>query len=212
MPARSASCARSGAKGADRLSRTVAGSTTSTLATSASSPRRLEPAIVLCRSMLNFTAAASSFSPSWNVTPGRILSVSALLSPDHSYAVASCGTMFSFSSISKSLSHSAAKTIRPTKRARERWIQHVGILGQADAQGLRVRSRHQGRAENQCDRGALDAVSHTHSVPPWCVWRRAPGRDVGERSRSGTIGLSAGQYSTRHSARAWGNHPSPEVA
>ena len=35
----------------------------STLATSASSPRRLEPAIVLCRSMLYFTAAASSFSP-----------------------------------------------------------------------------------------------------------------------------------------------------
>ena len=57
---------------------------TSTLATGASSPRRFDPAIVLWRSMLYLTAAASSFSPSWNVTPGRILSVSALLSADHS--------------------------------------------------------------------------------------------------------------------------------
>ena len=67
-----------------RLSATVIGSTTSTLATGASSPRRFEPAIVLCRSMLNLTAAASSFSPSWNVTPGRTFIVSALLSADHS--------------------------------------------------------------------------------------------------------------------------------
>jgi hypothetical protein len=48
------------------------------------------------------TAAASSFSPSWNVTPGRSFSVSALLSADHSYAVASCGTIVSFSSMSNS--------------------------------------------------------------------------------------------------------------
>ena len=41
MPARSASCASSGENGADRLSRAVIGSTTSTLVTSASSPRRL---------------------------------------------------------------------------------------------------------------------------------------------------------------------------
>ena len=84
MPARSASCASSGENGADRLRRTVVGSTTSTLATGASSPRRLEPAIVLCRSRLNLTAAASSFSPSWNVTSGRSFIVSALLSADHS--------------------------------------------------------------------------------------------------------------------------------
>ena len=38
----------------------------------------------LWRSMLNFTAAASSFSPSWKVTPLRSLMVSALLSADHS--------------------------------------------------------------------------------------------------------------------------------
>ncbi len=84
IPARSASWARSGANGADRLSRTVIGSTTSTVVTGASSPRRFEPCIVLWRSMLYLTAAASSFSPSWNVTPGRIFSVSALLSADHS--------------------------------------------------------------------------------------------------------------------------------
>ena len=64
IPARSASCANSGANGADRLRRTVIGSTTSTDATGASSPRRLEPAMFLWRSMLNFTAAASNFSPS----------------------------------------------------------------------------------------------------------------------------------------------------
>ena len=84
MPARSVSCASSGENGAERFRRTVIGSTTSTLATGASSPRRFEPAIVLCRSMLNFTAAASNFSPSWKVTPGRSFSVSALLSADHS--------------------------------------------------------------------------------------------------------------------------------
>jgi len=54
------------------------------LVTGASSPRRFEPAMFLWRSRLNLTAAASSFSPSWKVTPGRILRVSALLSPDHS--------------------------------------------------------------------------------------------------------------------------------
>ena len=43
MPARSASAASSGEKGALRLSLTVSGSTTSTLASGASSPRRLDP-------------------------------------------------------------------------------------------------------------------------------------------------------------------------
>ena len=43
----------------------------------ASSPRRFDPCMVLCRSRLNFTAAASSFSPSWNVTR-RSLRVSVL--------------------------------------------------------------------------------------------------------------------------------------
>ena len=84
IPARSASAASSGENGADKFSRTVAGSTTSTLVTGFNSPLRFEPAIVLWRSMLNLTAAASSFSPSWKVTPLRSLIVSALLSADHS--------------------------------------------------------------------------------------------------------------------------------
>src|SRR6266567_7642067 len=115
MPARSASCASNGENGADRFRRTVAASITSTVDTGASSPRRFEPAMVLCRSMLYLTAAASNFSPSWKVTPWRSLRVSALLSADHWYDVASCGTMLRFSSMSTSLSHSAAKTILPTK-------------------------------------------------------------------------------------------------
>ncbi len=84
IPARSASAASNGENGASRLSRTVPGSTTSTLATGFSSPLRLEPFIVLWRSMLYFTASASKRSPSWKVTPWRSLMVSALLSDDHS--------------------------------------------------------------------------------------------------------------------------------
>ena len=83
MPARSASAASSGANGALRLSRTVSGSTTSTEVTGRSSPLRFEPCMVLWRSMLNFTASASNFSPSWKVTPLRSLSVSDLLSAAH---------------------------------------------------------------------------------------------------------------------------------
>ena len=64
IPARSASAASSGENGAVRFRRTVIASITSTLATGRNSPLRFEPGIVLWRSMLNFTAAASNFSPS----------------------------------------------------------------------------------------------------------------------------------------------------
>jgi hypothetical protein len=64
MPARSVSTASSGANGAARLMRTVEASTASTLDTTASSPRRLDPFMFLWRSRLYLTAAASSFSPS----------------------------------------------------------------------------------------------------------------------------------------------------
>ena len=56
--------ASSGVNGALRFRRTVIGSTTSMLVTGPSSPRRLEPGMVLWRSRLYLTAAASSFSPS----------------------------------------------------------------------------------------------------------------------------------------------------
>src|SRR4030095_16201740 len=51
----------------------------------------------------------------WKVTSFLSLMVSDLLSAAHSYEVASCGTTFSFSSRSNSLSHSPANTMRPTK-------------------------------------------------------------------------------------------------
>ena len=112
MPARSVSCASSGEKGFLRWSRIVIGSTTSTLSTSASSGLRNEPFMVRWRSRLYFAALASNGSPSWKMTPGRSLMVSALPSGEVSWLEASCGTMFSFSSTSNSLSQIDAKTMR----------------------------------------------------------------------------------------------------
>ena len=115
MPARSASCASSGEKGADRLRRTVTGSTTSTLADrrELAAPVRAGHGLVpldveLDGGRVELLAVVEGHA-------GRSLSVSALLSADHSYDVASCGTMFSFSSMSNSLSQSEANTMRPTK-------------------------------------------------------------------------------------------------
>ena len=70
--------------------------------------------MVRWRSRLYLAALASNGSPSWNFTPGRSLMVTVLPSADVSWPSASCGTMFSFSSMSNSLSHSEAKTMRPT--------------------------------------------------------------------------------------------------
>src|SRR5678815_4161585 len=55
MPARSVSTVSSGANGAVRLMRTVEASTTSTLDTTESSPRRFEPAMLRWRSRLYLT-------------------------------------------------------------------------------------------------------------------------------------------------------------
>ena len=68
--------------------------------------------MVRCRSRLYLAASASNGSPSWNFTPGRSLIVTVLPSAEVSWPSASCGTMFSFSSMSNSLSHSEAKTMR----------------------------------------------------------------------------------------------------
>ena len=57
-------------------------------------------------------AAASKTSPSWNFTPDRSLMVTVLPSAEISWPVASCGTMLAFSSMSNSLSHKVAKTMR----------------------------------------------------------------------------------------------------
>ncbi len=114
MPARSASWASSGENGFFSSSRTVEASATSTLSTAPSSGLRNEPCMVMCRSRLAFTASASMTSPSWNLTPGRSLIVTVLPSSEVSLDSASCGTMLSLSSMSNSLSHSDANTMRPT--------------------------------------------------------------------------------------------------
>ena len=90
----------------------VSGSTTSTLSTAPSSGLRNEPFMLRCRSRLYLAASALNGSPSWNFTPGRSLMVTVLPSAEVSWLSASCGTMFDFSSMSNSLSQSAAKTMR----------------------------------------------------------------------------------------------------
>ena len=114
MPARSVSCAISGENGALSRSRIVSGSATSTLSICDSSALRNEPCMVMCRSSVNFAASASNGSPSWNFTPGRSLIVTVLPSSDVSCESASCGTMLRLPSMSNSLSHIAASTMRPT--------------------------------------------------------------------------------------------------
>ena len=114
MPARSVSCAISGANGVFSTRRIVDLSTTSTASTCAISARRNEPCIVRCRSRLNFAAAASNGSPSWNFTPSRSLIVTSLPSGEIWWDSASWGTRPSFSSMSNSLSQIEANTIRPT--------------------------------------------------------------------------------------------------
>ena len=68
--------------------------------------RRKLPGSVKSRSRLYLTLAASILVPSWNNTPGRRWIITVLGSGE-SYEVASIGTMFSFSSMSNSLSHIA---------------------------------------------------------------------------------------------------------
>ena len=112
MPARSVSWASSGENGALRLSLMVSGSTTSTESTTLISERRNEPFMVRWRSRLYLAAAASNGSPLWNFTPGRSFIVTVLPSAEVSEPSASCGTMLAFSSMSNSLSQSAANMMR----------------------------------------------------------------------------------------------------
>ena len=68
---------------------------------------------------IGLTAAASTGAPSWNTASLRSLKVSVLLSSLVVHDCASCGTIFRSGVMSTSLSHSDAKTMRPTKvRAR----------------------------------------------------------------------------------------------
>ena len=118
----------------------VSGSTTSTFSIAVISGRRNEPCMVRWRSKENFAASASSGSPSWNLTFGRSLIVTALPSSDVSWDSASCGTTLSFSSMSKSLSHKRREDDASDIGAGERRVEHVGILGKSDAE-RRLRAR-----------------------------------------------------------------------
>ena len=101
MPARSARTAVSGTNGVFIAIDTVDGSTTEMLATLDSSVLRADPASVMCRSRLVFTASASSVVPSANFTPVRTLMVTVFPSAETcGSAAASCGTTASFASTS----------------------------------------------------------------------------------------------------------------
>ena len=79
------------ASGLLRCSSTVCGSTTTTSAMLTSSGARVEPSMVLERSMFALTAAASKTAPSWNVTSGRRWNVSTMPSSEYSQDSASPG-------------------------------------------------------------------------------------------------------------------------
>ena len=92
----------------------VEGSTTSIASIEPISGLRNEPFMLRWRSRLYLAASASKTSPSWNFTPERSLMVTVRPSAEVSWPVASCGTTFSFSSMSNSLSQIDEKTMRPT--------------------------------------------------------------------------------------------------
>ena len=115
MPARSASTATRGENGVFRRRRTVSGSTASMLLMWSISLCRLEPFRLRWRSRENRTASAFIGVPSLNFTPGRSLMVTVLPpSVKVGKSAASWGTIFRFSSMSKSFSHIWAKMMRPT--------------------------------------------------------------------------------------------------
>ena len=92
MPARSVSCAISGAYGVLRTMRMVSGSTMSTWSIDATSALRVEPGMVRWRSSEYLAASASNGSPSWNLTPGRSLIVTVFPSADVSCDQRELGT------------------------------------------------------------------------------------------------------------------------
>ena len=112
----------------------VSGSTTSTLSTEPISGLRNEPFMVRWRSRLYFAASALNGSPSWNFTPGRSLMVTVLPSAEVSWLSASCGTMFELLVDVEQLVADRREDDAPDIGARQRRIEHVGILGEADAQ------------------------------------------------------------------------------
>ena len=189
MPARSVSCASSGAKGAVRLSRTVVriddvdAVDRRDLAACGSSP-----ACSRWRSRLNFTAAASIFSPSWNLTPWRSLMrqrfvVGATIRRRSPAAARSSAS----ASMSNSLSHSAANTMRPTRcapasdracRDPRRGRCAASLRRRAAPQRGDRRQAATNAGQNSClahrrDPPAL-RVKHLYAVAPTASGRRTP--------------------------------------
>jgi peptide/nickel transport system substrate-binding protein len=82
--------------------------------------------MVRWRSSEAFTASASIASPSWNLTLERSLMITVLPSSSVSWESASCGTMLSFSSMSKSLSHSEAMDAEAVKASLDRHLTMQG--------------------------------------------------------------------------------------
>lgn len=115
MPARSANWASSGENACFISMRTVFASLTSTAWIAAISDFRRLSGRVRARSSENFTAAASTFSPSWNSASSRSVSVMTRPPSEATQLVASIGTMLALVSMSTSLSQSACITRRPTK-------------------------------------------------------------------------------------------------
>ncbi len=99
--------------------------------------------------------------------------VTVLPSAEVSWPVASCGTMLSFSSMSNSLSQIEAKTMRADIGARQRRIQHIRVLGEADAQHrlLGGRTRQGGREEEGTGRPGERLSQRDHGSCPLSVRR-----------------------------------------
>ena len=149
----------------------MSGSTTSTLSTAASSGLRNEPCMVMCRSSENLTASASIGSPSWNLTPGRSLMDDVLAVRRRSRGTGELRHDVELlvdveELVAERREHDAADI-----GARERRIEHVRILGEADAQRrLRARGADGGRSAAAAEAGASRFIMRRSSI----LWISAP--------------------------------------
>ena len=90
--------------------------------------------MVMWRSRLNLTASASNVSPSWNLTPGRSLIVSVLPSAEVSCDERELRHDLQLLVDVEQLVAQRREDDAADEGARQRRVEHVGILGQADAQ------------------------------------------------------------------------------
>jgi len=155
---------------------------------SASSPRRFDPAIVLCRSMLYLTARRQLLRVVERDT-GRS-SISAPYCRPTIRTPWRVGTMLSFSSMSNSLSHSDANTTADEARASVG--SSTSVLGQTDAKRLRARRACRRDSDDENEPNQAEAAVEAHEEIS--VGER---RD-GEQPRAGT-----NSHSTCHLDSPW---------